>query len=266
MNVCPVCESKKVLRFVGEYRICKNCHAMYLYEMPDENHLKKQSESDAVLMTEPSQMYGDENVWTDRLHSILKYIQKPKEFLDVGYGSGKFLLHIKDRGYQPYGIELSKKLLKHAQKNGLIAYPSFEELGREKMDVITLFDVIEHITTPHEFITTITKSLKKEGILMITTPNATGISAKVLKDKWWVFGPGAHFILFSPKSLRMLLTDHGYKVLSVRTDTITQWWRPNDTILRKIGNKLQYELLNAFGSLLFRNNLGDNLQIIAVKK
>jgi 2-polyprenyl-3-methyl-5-hydroxy-6-metoxy-1,4-benzoquinol methylase len=266
MISCPVCNSKKIKDIIGEYAVCKVCRCLYLQEMPDDNHLKKQSESDAIYMIEPSGLTGNGSVCSDRLWSILKYTKSPANILDVGYGSGKFLQHVKDKGYTPYGIELSKKLVTFGKKLGINAYLSFGEFPRQKMDVVTLFDVIEHITTPYEFMIQVNKTLRKGGVLMITTPNANSISAKVLKSKWWVFGPEAHFVVYSLTSLKILLRGYGYKIVSTQTDTINQWFYPNNTFTKKVLNKLQYEILGVFRNQLFRNNLGDNIQIIAIKE
>ena len=100
---------------------------------------------------------------------------------------------------------------------------------------------------------------------MITTPNAQGISARILGRRWWVFGPTAHFVLFTPDSLKQMLTKEGFKVLETTTDTLTPWFFPTDTFIHRMLNKIVYLLITPFQSLLFRFSFGDNIQVVANK-
>jgi SAM-dependent methyltransferase len=130
-------------------------------------------------------------------------------------------------------------------------------------DVITCFDVIEHTTDPHVLIQSIKLKLKKNGVLMMTTPNARGFSSLILRQKWWVFGPTAHFILFSPHSLQLFLTRMGFDLLDVRTDILTPWFTPSESVISRLFNKCVYLVVIPFQKFLFNHSLGDNIQIVA---
>jgi hypothetical protein len=78
-------------------------------------------------------------------------------------------------------------------------------------------------------------------------------------------GPEGHYILFTPRSLSELLKRHGFTVKQVRTDTLTQWFQPADTLVNAVLNKIVYCLLFPFFPLLFHFGLGDNIEICAKK-
>ena len=100
---------------------------------------------------------------------------------------------------------------------------------------------------------------------MLTTPNAAGISAKILRNHWWVLDPKRHYVLLSPQALNRCLTQLGLEVINLSSDTITPWIMPSGTIQAKLLNKLVYLLLAPLRNRLFARNLGDNVQVIARK-
>jgi len=167
-------------------------------------------------------------------------LESGSRILDFGCGSGLFLEFLIAKGYKAYGFDKSKKLTKHLRDLHIPSYARVSKIPNGYFDAITNFDVIEHTTKPHIFIRNVNRKLKREGILMITTPNAYGISGRILKDRWWVFGPKAHFTLFSSESLKYLLHREGFKVQCITTDTITPWFMPVHNLWFKILNKAIY--------------------------
>jgi 2-polyprenyl-3-methyl-5-hydroxy-6-metoxy-1,4-benzoquinol methylase len=201
-----------------------------------------------------------------RFDHFVQFGLRGKKILDVGCGAGVFLRHARKKRYEAYGLDISKKIVCHIRSMGIAAYQDFQSLPQIKFDAITNFDVIEHMTDPHVFIRNIKRKLKKGGLIMITTPNAFGISGLLLHDKWWVLDPKSHFILYNIESLQFLLKKHGFAIHEVSTDMITQWLVPSNSLRRKIFNKIIYLILYPFLPLLFSHRLGDNIQIIAKYK
>ena len=94
--------------------------------------------------------------------------------LDVGCGGGEFLSVVHGRGAKPFGIEFSKAAIRFARdRYGLevtdrpLENPFWQEAS---MDVITMWDVIEHVADPLELLERARNVLKKGGLLGITTP------------------------------------------------------------------------------------------------
>lgn len=88
------------------------------------------------------------------------------------------------------------------------------DLGR--YDLIIVMDVIEHFEDPLDNLKRVKLLLKKDGILVIQTPNYKSLMAKICKDwVWWMVED--HKFFFSPKSIRLLLEKAGFKTIRLET-------------------------------------------------
>ena len=261
--MCPVCLSSQLNpRHHGYYR-CTRCGSYYAVTLPDAKIRQKETEESAksVITSQRQELIARD--YTDRLAAITKWTTKLRHMLDFGCGSGLFLKFLIKKGYDARGYDKSTTLTKYLQLRKLPMYADLSAIPARYFDVVTTFDVIEHTIDPHAFIRDVKSKLKKNGILMITTPNAQGVTARILGGRWWVFGPTAHFVLFTPESLKQLLIHEGCKVLEVTTDTITPWFFPTDAPVQRALNKIVYLATKPFHAVLFRYSLGDNMQVIA---
>jgi SAM-dependent methyltransferase len=121
---------------------------------------------------------GDDNYyveWKWEYSEALKWINKTHSVLDIGCGSGKFLDKVKrEFANKVRGIEFNSNALMECRKKGLEVYPiSIEEYSKsgEKFDIITYFQVLEHINYPIDFIQSSLNALKQGGKLIIGVPN-----------------------------------------------------------------------------------------------
>jgi 2-polyprenyl-3-methyl-5-hydroxy-6-metoxy-1,4-benzoquinol methylase len=260
--MCPVCGSKKKKTHIGSYIQCHFCQSLFLKNPPTAKNIQKHSEiyADKLLSTNTVEL---KSIYETRIGELAKYLPKNSKVLDVGCGSGAFLQYIKKAGYRPFAMDISKKIINFMKKKGISGYTDMNKIPQKSFDAITAFDVIEHTTDPIKFIKEIKDKLKTKGVIMITTPNSVGISARMLKDKWWVFKPEGHYILLSPKGIRYLLEKIGFKIIFIKTDIFTQWFPPNNTLFKKIANKLLYLLFSPVKKYLFSHYLGDNIEVIA---
>jgi hypothetical protein len=161
------------------------------------------------------------------------------------------------------GYDKSRNITKYLFKKNIPYYKNLNDIPDKYFDVITCFDVIEHTTNPKELIEMLHKKTKKNGLLILSTPNSQSLSSKILGQKWWVFGPTAHFVLFSVFSLNLLLAKANFKVVSFMTDTLTPWFTPTEKFISKVFNKFVYLFLFPFQKIIFKNHLGDNILIVA---
>ncbi len=140
------------------------------------------------------------------------------KILDIGCGNGNFVRFLKSEGYESFGYDKSRNIQKYLRVKNVPIYKNMRDIPNHYFNVVTCFDVIEHTADPRILIRSIKEKLNKNGIAMITTPNAQGFSSRILRHNWWVFGPTAHFILFSVRSLRLLLLNEGFELLHMSTD------------------------------------------------
>lgn len=136
--------------------------------------------------------------------------------LDVGCAGGAFIKAAANLGFQPIGIELSRWLTQHGKEEyGLDIRPgTLEEQNfqPESFDIITLWDVIEHLTDPYSVIARASLLLRKGGILVINYPNYNSVARRILGVKWPFF-LNVHLIYFTPSTIANFLTTHGFRPL-----------------------------------------------------
>jgi 2-polyprenyl-3-methyl-5-hydroxy-6-metoxy-1,4-benzoquinol methylase len=153
-----------------------------------------------------------------RFNLIRKY--KPQGSLfDLGAGWGHFMLAGKQLGYDVYGIEISEQPFLYC-KNDLklnVDHLDFFKMDEsKKFDVITMWDVLEHIDRADDFIEKCTKIQNKNGLLVLQVPQIDSYFAKKYQSEWKMMGLD-HVNYFSKKTITHLLNRYGYEVKTIKS-------------------------------------------------
>jgi SAM-dependent methyltransferase len=126
--------------------------------------------------------------------------------LDVGCASGLFLQSAADAGWSVVGVEPSEALSVLAQKNlgsrGEVIAATLQDSGlnHPTFDVVTLWDVLEHVTNPREFLASCAALVKPGGYLFVNVPDLGSLQARVLGRRWPLILP-EHLNYFTRRSL-----------------------------------------------------------------
>jgi len=154
-----------------------------------------------------------------RLDEARPYITAGR-VLDVGCGAGYFLEAASQRGFDPYGIDLSDFIVQVAQKKfgDRIQQATLESapFPAEHFDFITAFDTFEHIYDPLAFLESASRLLKPGGVMMITTPDCESGLARLSGRHWVSFKIPEHVFYWSPPTIRQAMK-HRFKVLDMRS-------------------------------------------------
>ncbi|MHB9073703.1 MAG: class I SAM-dependent methyltransferase [Desulfobaccales bacterium] len=132
--------------------------------------------------------------------------------LDIGCGSGAFLVKMAKLGWQAEGVEVDPAAVAQAHSQGLeVRCGTLEEqrYPESVFDAITMFHVIEHVHEPVELLAECWRLLKKGGRLVVMTPNTTSWGHRIFKENWRELDPPRHLTLFSPDSMRLLAKQAG---------------------------------------------------------
>lgn len=162
-----------------------------------------------------------------RYHEILDQFEnarKTNRLLDVGCGIGYFLEVAKTRGWEVHGTEYTDKAIEICQAKGITMHKGPLDPANydaESFDVITSFEVIEHINAPNPEIEHIAKLLRKDGLFYITTPNFNSTLRYYLGPKYNVIGWPEHLSYYTPSTLSKLLQRHRFKKVYVRATGIS---------------------------------------------
>lgn len=128
--------------------------------------------------------------------------------LDVGCGTGEFLLQARTAGWQCQGLDLDKKAVEIARRNGLSVDHgdlTSQNYPNESFDAITLSHVIEHIHDPQHFLEECWEKLKPGGIIWITTPNIKSLIHRAFKHDWYSLQSPQHLTIYSKSALTNIL-------------------------------------------------------------
>lgn len=165
------------------------------------------------------------------LNSKLKLINsfntKQKNILDVGCGTGDFLLNCKNNGWDVIGVEPNTKAKSLAENKLNIQttskiYEDLSEIKTKKFDVITLWHVLEHVPNLDVYISNLKKILKQHGVLIIAVPNYKSYDATYYKQFWAAYDVPRHLWHFSKKSIQLLFAKEKmevHKILPMKFDS-----------------------------------------------
>jgi 2-polyprenyl-3-methyl-5-hydroxy-6-metoxy-1,4-benzoquinol methylase len=162
-----------------------------------------------------------------RALDYLESVTPVGRLLDIGCGSGTFLAVAQERGWEPHGIEMSPGLSAACEHNlGLrVTTGRFEDvqLPAGTFDVVTMWDVIEHVIDPRLCIRKVRELLRPGGYAVFCTPDEASILArtghtlyKLTGSRYWypalALHPPYHTYFFSRRGFTRLLEDGGLTV------------------------------------------------------
>ncbi len=154
-----------------------------------------------------------ENIFKKRYRIISKFIDNPRTVLDIGCSNGIFLDLFKDS--ETWGVEPSKAGDRAQVMGHRVIKEYFEKarLPQNYFDLVIMNHTLEHVKDSEIVLAKIYRLLKKDGILFIDVPNARGLGARILKDKWPYKLPNEHTYQFTKESLFKIIEDSGFKIL-----------------------------------------------------
>ncbi|MBN2440491.1 MAG: class I SAM-dependent methyltransferase [Spirochaetales bacterium] len=225
---CPLCNATnlKCITRQSEYKNwqCLDCCLIFLWPFPREKELEKLYSGEFHLNPENERSNREKVRGFNRILSVIKTFQSGGKLLDVGCSSGIFLHCAKQQGYDVYGIDVGKEAVERAKsyyglknvKQGIL-----EDVdSRESFDIITMLDLIEHLPDPLSTLKRSLRLLKKDGYLVLLTPNASGfvsVLTRILLAKpfgmWDHPEPPYHLYQFSHKVLTSYLNSIGFEIV-----------------------------------------------------
>lgn len=218
---------------------CRKCDLVFLdaqdhlqqFEAEESEYWNNQDQKKVYLERDVQKGFIRE--FNARLNILEKIIPQKGMLLDVGCGVGHFLAEAQKRGWTVKGLDISSGA-KAAAKD---IYGIDVEVGSldgalfhsERFDVITLWDVIEHMRKPLENIHHAHHLLKEGGLLVLKTPNERGLFKQTALALYRIFGTPAAFLLkyvyylphyfsYSKKSMNYLLRSAGFEMIRFELD------------------------------------------------
>lgn len=142
---------------------------------------------------------------------------KHSDLFEIGCAYGFFLKTVAAEVRRASGIDISADAVAHAKTLGLDARHGDYltcDLGR-KVDVITMWDTVEHLRRPDLFIRKAASDLKPGGVLAVTTGDIGSLNARLRGKRWRMIYPPTHLHYFSVRTLAKLLDRAGFDLIHV---------------------------------------------------
>jgi 2-polyprenyl-3-methyl-5-hydroxy-6-metoxy-1,4-benzoquinol methylase len=225
---CPFCHNND---YKHKYRIdswnivkCNHCDFVYVNPRLQKKELLKLYTDNYFDNTDVGYFHYEENKelrkknfqkWIDDANSFLNPGENCNA-LDIGCAAGYCLEIFKSKGWSPFGIELNTEYAGQLQQKGYKIYnsPFLDVLFDEKYSIITLFDVVEHLTDLREHFIKLHSILNNNGIIILITPDYNSLQRKLLGKKWFQFKPIEHINYFSSVTFRQLADSAGFEIIS----------------------------------------------------
>jgi 2-polyprenyl-3-methyl-5-hydroxy-6-metoxy-1,4-benzoquinol methylase len=150
----------------------------------------------------------------NKLKLINSQSQKGR-ILDIGAGTGDFLVVAKNDGWDTIGIEPSEKAKGIAINKSVKFADSLSVLENNSFDVITMWHVLEHVPNLDEYIVELKRLLKPTGTIIIAVPNFKSFDAEYYGKFWAAYDVPRHIWHFSKTAIEKLFSEKEMKLVEV---------------------------------------------------
>ncbi len=282
-NLCDKQKSKLLFRKDGyDIRECSNCSLVFVSPQPTPEELKNFYSK--IMFTRGNKydykLVNRKLIYNERVNDVIKlkfmkkYIGSGK-LLDVGCANG-FFLYLSKRYYDGEGVEYSSSAVKVAKSLGVKVtegeISTIKKSRKERYDIITMWDVIEHLRDPSKALRHANGLLKKGGYMFLSTGDISAFVPKLFGKSWALMTPPMHLFFFSRKTIVRMLKKNGFHVKDIKYfgKKMELGWAifkladsSDSRLLRFIHNKLKDTWLM---KLKIHINTFDIMTVVAVKR
>lgn len=234
-TACPICKSthfKKYLQ-VKDYtvsnetfdiEICNACTVAFTQNIPSQNNIGKYYHS-ANYISHSDTNTGFISKIYHRVRNFTLIAKKnivekhtatqAGKLLDIGAGIGAFAHTMQQNNWQVAGLEpdeLARANAKAKYNIELQLPENLFKLPHQSYNAITLWHVLEHIHTLHEYFAAFRNLLQPNGKLFIAVPNYTSYDAQYYQQFWAGYDVPRHLYHFSPQSMQLLAAQYGFVI------------------------------------------------------
>jgi 2-polyprenyl-3-methyl-5-hydroxy-6-metoxy-1,4-benzoquinol methylase len=217
---CPVCKGGRFTElFVkGDERFvrCDDCSLVLINPRPAAQRISATYDDayTAAYIRKAKKKINRCRRWIRRIKR--RYVHHGK-WLDVGCSAGFVVYAANEAGFDGYGVEIEAAAVKYGTgtlglRNLVCGLLEEQDYGSGKFDVITLYDVIEHIPDLAGMMTELHRILAPRGIIEVRTPNVSHWTVPKDLSRWKEVKPSEHLYYFDFKTLVKLFNRYGFKI------------------------------------------------------
>jgi SAM-dependent methyltransferase len=236
---CPACGSTKTAgqfdKMGFSYVQCGACETLFVSPRPAYQDLMK------IYIDSPSTRFWVNDFFLPMAEARREKIFKPRaEFIaenfsgirsgrmaDIGAGFGLFLEEMKNLWPESdiVAIEPSCDMAKICRDKGLsVLETTLEDVDPvERFDLMTAFELFEHLHNPLSFVEKAYNLLNSGGYLFLTTLSGHGFDIQILWERAKSVYPPHHLNFFNPRSMKTLLECNGFEIIEIDTPGQLDW-------------------------------------------
>lgn len=201
-----------------DFRLCGTCGAVFRACFPSTDELDEiyrvAYAEENINGENTNQESGDYAAQSYARYLVNDIVRNGDRLLDYGAGSGALLAELRKLGCTGDGLEFSTSARNYCSSNrGFSLKADLREVPDGYYQVVSMIEVIEHLTDLTGTLIEIHRVLSPGGILLITTPSRTGLRARMEKGYWREAQKKFHLFLFDWKSIRFHLQRNGYQIV-----------------------------------------------------
>ncbi|GAA0714172.1 class I SAM-dependent methyltransferase [Aquimarina litoralis] len=187
---------------------------------PSEDVLGRYYESDDYIShTDSKRTFFEKLYHLVKSYSLRKKVRlitelnnQPGTLLDIGAGTGDFLMQAKKQRWDTVGVEPNDQAKKQAKSKGILLEATTANLSSNNFDVITMWHVLEHVPNLSAQIKELKRLLKPNGYLIIAVPNFKSYDAQYYNCHWAAYDVPRHLWHFSENAIENLFQEEKIKL------------------------------------------------------
>ena len=220
---CLLCEGTTFTDYGAGLVKCSSCHLVVAAGIPKDANLAKLYQEDYFFGQEYFDYEADrpalEVNFRRHIARLSGLFTPTSRVVEVGCAYGYFLNLIKDRVAWHKGYDVSEDGITFAREglgvNARNADFLTEPMAAGSVDTVVMWDVIEHVPRPREFLSRAAEVLKPGGSLVLTTGDISARIARWRGSKWRPIHPPTHIHYFDPRTLTDMIARYGLRETSV---------------------------------------------------
>jgi 2-polyprenyl-3-methyl-5-hydroxy-6-metoxy-1,4-benzoquinol methylase len=218
-SFCPLCSSNKISPLTTNYSHaflvkCHSCGLVFARKIPSreelQSHYKRYKRNNPIS-----------SITIKRYDELLRQFEphrKLNRIFDIGCGDGHFLEAAKRQGWEVYGSEFTDDAITVCRDKNINMHQGLiQDFFSDPFDIITSFEVLEHIYDIREHLIKINSLLRKGGLFYFTTPNFNSFSRLFLRGKWNVIQYPDHLTYYTVGTISKLLINSHFSKKTLTT-------------------------------------------------
>ena len=221
---CPVCTSgdfdELFVKAQEQFSRCARCGLVLINPRPQARSLAAtyDTQYSEFYVTKAEKKRRRVGRWVERIQR--RYVDSGR-WMDVGCSAGFVVEAAAQRGFDAYGVDVEAGAIRHARDqlrldNVFCGALEQQDFAPGFFDVISLYDVIEHVPDLNATVATVARLLKADGVIEIRTPDVGHFRVPRDLASWSEIKPSEHLYYFDRGTLDKLMRKHGLAITARR--------------------------------------------------